>query len=98
MNETRTKSLPTRCVAALLLSLLTFQLLALAGCATNPVTGKKQISLVSEGKELQMGAEADPAVVSEYGLYDDPEIQRYVDMYVYDWQNESGRFSKRSGT
>jgi predicted Zn-dependent protease len=49
-----------------------------ASCATNPVSGKKQISLVSAGKELQMGAEADPAVVAEYGLYDDPEVQRYV--------------------
>lgn len=52
---------------------------SIGGCATNPVTGKKQISLVSEGKELQMGAEADPAVISEYGLYSDQEVQRYVD-------------------
>lgn len=63
----------------LLGSILLATQLALGGCATNPVTGRKQISLVSEGKELQMGQEADPAVVAEYGVYDDPEVQRYVD-------------------
>jgi predicted Zn-dependent protease len=74
MTPSRTFLIPFRILAALLLLGQT-----LGGCATNPVTGKKQISLVSEGKELQMGAEADPAVISEYGLYSDQEIQRYVD-------------------
>lgn len=70
----RTILTPFRIVATALLLAQT-----VAGCATNPVTGKKQISLVSEGKELQMGAEADPAVIAEYGLYGDQEVQRYVD-------------------
>ena len=74
MPSTRTKLIPARILAALLVLAQT-----LSGCATNPVTGKKQISLVSEGKELQMGAEADPAVIAEYGLYSDQEVQRYVD-------------------
>ncbi|MGE5180210.1 MAG: M48 family metalloprotease [Bacteroidota bacterium] len=76
MSPIRTPSYPLRLVVALLFAA---QTVAMSGCATNPVTGRKQISLVSEGKELQMGAEADPAVISEYGLYDDQEIQRYVD-------------------
>jgi len=76
MNMKRTTSFPIRILAAFL---LLAQMLGAGGCATNPVTGKKQVSLVSEGKELQMGQEADPAVISEYGLYDDPEMQRYVD-------------------
>jgi predicted Zn-dependent protease len=76
MNVNRTTSFPVRVLAALL---LLAPALDVGGCATNPVTGRKQISLVSEGKELQMGAEADPAVISEYGLYDDPDMQRYVD-------------------
>jgi predicted Zn-dependent protease len=74
MTPSRTFLIPFRILAALLLLGQ-----SLGGCATNPVTGKRQISLVSEGKELQMGAEADPAVISEYGLYSDQEIQRYVD-------------------
>jgi len=51
----------------------------LGGCATNPATGKRQISLVSTGKELEIGRESDPAIIAEYGLYDDPSVQRYVD-------------------
>ena len=50
-----------------------------AGCATNPVTGKRQISLVSRAKELEIGREADPAIIAEYGLYGDSTLQRYVD-------------------
>ena len=50
-----------------------------AGCATNPVTGKRQISLVSRSKELDIGREADPAIIAEYGLYGDSTVQRYVD-------------------
>ncbi len=64
-----------RSLAALILAVI----MGPSGCATNPVTGKKQISLVSAGKELQMGQEADPAVIAEYGVYDNPEVQRYVD-------------------
>jgi predicted Zn-dependent protease len=49
------------------------------GCAVNPATGKRQISLVSSGREEQMGREADPAIQAEYGLYGDEAMQRYVD-------------------
>src|SRR5258705_3578956 len=52
---------------------------AIGGCATNPATGKRQISLVSTSKELEMGREADPAVQAEYGLYGDSAMQHYVD-------------------
>jgi predicted Zn-dependent protease len=38
----------------LLLSLLLFSIF-LSGCATNPVTGKKELSLVSEAKEISIG-------------------------------------------
>ena len=53
--------------------------LAAAGCATNPATGKRQVSFVSPSKELEIGREADPAVQQEYGLYGDSTVQRYVD-------------------
>jgi predicted Zn-dependent protease len=51
---------------------------AAVACATNPVTGKKEISLVSEAQEIAMGQQADAEVRREMGLYDDPELQRYV--------------------
>lgn len=53
--------------------------LGLSGCATNPATGRRQISFVSAGKEIEMGRESDPAVLAEYGLYGDSTVQRYVD-------------------
>ncbi len=53
--------------------------LAFAGCATNPATGKRQISFVSTSQEVQMGRESDPAVIEQYGLYGDSTEQHYVD-------------------
>ncbi|MBD2720602.1 MULTISPECIES: M48 family metalloprotease [Hymenobacter] len=53
-------------------------LLWVAGCATNPVTGKKEVMLVSEGQELAMGQQSDPAVTAQMGLYDDKKIQAFI--------------------
>ncbi len=50
-----------------------------SGCAVNPATGKRQINLVSTGREVEMGREADPAIVAEFGLYGDAATQSYVD-------------------
>ncbi|MEO5619058.1 MAG: M48 family metalloprotease [Candidatus Eisenbacteria bacterium] len=55
-------------------------LVALAlSCATNPVTGKRELSLVSTDQELAIGKDGYGAVISEYGVYDDPRLQAYVD-------------------
>lgn len=51
----------------------------LAGCATNPVTGKSQFSLVSSAQELQIGRDGYTAVVQQYGVYADPRVAAYVD-------------------
>ncbi len=62
--------------------LRTFHLLPLAAlvaaCAVNPATGARQIMLVSEGQEIQMGRQADGSVVAQYGLYPDEGLQAYV--------------------
>ncbi len=60
---------------------LTFAMLlgALSGCATNPVTGKRELSLVSADQELAMGREGHQAVLSEYGVYNDARVTAYVD-------------------
>jgi predicted Zn-dependent protease len=52
--------------------------LLLAGCARNPATGQNQLMLVSEGQEIQMGAQADSEVIATIGLYPDPALQSYV--------------------
>jgi predicted Zn-dependent protease len=51
---------------------------AMGGCARNPVTGKSELSLVSESQEIQMGQEASKEVAQTMGLYDDPPAQAYV--------------------
>jgi predicted Zn-dependent protease len=47
-------------------------------CARNPVTGKKQVVLMSEEQEIQMGKEADPQVIAQFGLYEDPGLQQFI--------------------
>lgn len=60
------------------LCLLLTLLVTAAACATNPVTGKRQMSLLSEAEELAIGQQQDAEIRREMGVYDDPELQRYV--------------------
>jgi predicted Zn-dependent protease len=53
-------------------------LLLVAGCATNPVTGRTQLSLVSEGQEIAMGQEAAKSVQQSIGLVENAGLQSYV--------------------
>jgi len=53
-------------------------LAALAACATNPVTGEREFSLMSEAQEIEIGQQMDVEVRREMGLYDDPALQAYV--------------------
>ncbi len=48
------------------------------GCTTNPVSGKKQPTLMSEEHEIAIGRKFDPEIRKQYGVYDDPELQAYV--------------------
>jgi predicted Zn-dependent protease len=52
--------------------------LLLAGCATNPVSGRREFTLVSAGQEEKMGREGYKAVLAEYGAYEDSTVQQYV--------------------
>ena len=47
-------------------------------CARNPVTGKKQVVLMSEAQEIAMGKEADPQIVAQFGLYKDDALQAFI--------------------
>jgi predicted Zn-dependent protease len=53
--------------------------LTLGACATNPVTGRREVSLMSEAQEIQLGQQADGEVRREMGIYDDPELTGYVE-------------------
>jgi len=63
---------------ALLVWAVVLSVLVAGACATNPVTGKKQLSLVSESQEIAMGQEADKEVAASYGLYPDDALQQYI--------------------
>jgi predicted Zn-dependent protease len=47
-------------------------------CATNPATGKKQLSFVGEQQEIQMGQQADQEISAAVGLYQDPDLESYI--------------------
>ena len=44
-------------------------------CATNPVTGKRQLGLVSEAQEIEMGRQAAQQVAQTCGFIEDDELQ-----------------------
>ncbi len=50
----------------------------LAACAVNPVTGERELSLLSTEQEIQLGRESDPAIVAQYGVVEDEAIVEYV--------------------
>jgi predicted Zn-dependent protease len=56
----------------------TFVAAMLASCATNPATGRREISLMSEAQEIALGKESDAQIRQEMGLYEDADLQRYV--------------------
>ena len=53
-------------------------LILISSCSRNPVTGKKEFMLMSEGQELAMGKEYDPQIVAEYGLYQNQTMQDFI--------------------
>ncbi len=59
------------------ISIITFFVFA-TSCAVNPVTGKKQIMLMSAAQEVQMGAEYDPQVVATFGEYKNERILKFI--------------------
>jgi predicted Zn-dependent protease len=73
--------LPRPAVAAAARALLlSVPLLLLGpGCATNPATGKPQLSFFGEEAELNMGKEADAEILSTVGVYDDYDLSEYVE-------------------
>src|SRR5687768_17175973 len=47
-------------------------------CAKNPVTGNRQLVLMSEAQEIEMGKSADPQIIQQYGLYPDKGLQDFI--------------------
>ena len=49
-----------------------------SSCATNPVSGQREFTLMSEAQEVAMGRESDAQIKGEMGVYNDPDLQQYV--------------------
>jgi predicted Zn-dependent protease len=44
----------------------------------NPVTGKKELSLISENQEIALGQKTDAEIQAQYGVYNDPAMNSYL--------------------
>ena len=53
-------------------------LLLFTSCARNPVSGKRQVVLMSEAQEIEMGKSADPQIVAQFGVYADTALQNFI--------------------
>lgn len=51
---------------------------ALATCARNPVTGQRELSLISESQEIQMGLQYGKEAAASMGVVPDSALQAYV--------------------
>ncbi|MBT8144097.1 MAG: M48 family metalloprotease [Gammaproteobacteria bacterium] len=60
------------------LTLLTM-LFLVAACSTNPVTGKREILLMSPEQEKALGAQAAEQVEQSIGLVEDPQLTAYIE-------------------
>jgi len=63
-----------------------------AGCATNPVTGKSQLMLVSEDQEIQIDQQYSPYQFSaDYGTTQDKALGSYIDRTGKNLVNQTHR-------
>ncbi len=53
-------------------------LLVVISCAINPVTGKRQLMLMTEAQEVQLGAQYDPQVLATFGEYKNDKMQSFL--------------------
>lgn len=68
---------------------LILTLLLLPACAVNPVTGERELMLISEEQEINMGKQAAPSLNWGFGgKYHDPELEGYLgDIVKRIWAN-----------
>ncbi len=61
-----------RCIISMLLAVAT------VACATNPVTGKSELSLISESQEIEIGRQEAQKTLQSIGEYDNAAAQALV--------------------
>lgn len=73
-------------------SIFVIQML-ISACAINPVTGKKQVMMMSESQEVDLGRQYDPEVLATFGKYKDDRL----DSFIQTKGTEMGKISHRPG-
>ena len=53
-------------------------IIGLMSCAMNPVSHRPDLVFMSEADEITLGRQMRPQILQEFGVYDDPELQEYV--------------------
>ena len=76
---------------AIFMGLFIFGAIFYTGCATNPVTGKQDLVLMSEEDEINLGKKAHQQIMQQYRAYDDPALQSYVERIVDELSQKSHR-------
>ncbi|MCY7351554.1 MAG: M48 family metalloprotease [Cytophagaceae bacterium] len=60
--------------------ILGLALVGLLACARNPVTGKRELSLMSTEQEIALGQQSHPSIVATMGLYEDKKLQDFINL------------------
>ena len=75
-----------------LLTAMIVAVMALLGsCAKNPVTGERELALISEKQEIAMGAQASQQIKASLGLVEDESLQEYVNNIGLELARDSER-------
>jgi predicted Zn-dependent protease len=65
--------------------------LCLAACAINPVTGQRELMLMSESQEISIGKSSEAQIAASMGIYDDPKLEAYVERIGLEMARKSER-------
>ncbi len=60
-------------------ALLFTAIILIPSCAVNPVTGKRQLMLMSEAQEIALGRDYDPQVLATFGEYRDEALYAFME-------------------
>lgn len=50
----------------------------LQSCSKNPVTGKRELILMSTEQEIALGQQSHPSIIASMGLYEDKKLQNFI--------------------
>ncbi len=66
------------CSRGIVLGVVLILFLLSGSCATNPVSGGPELMLLSESDEIKLGKQTDAEVRKEYGVYEDQNLNAYL--------------------